>query len=351
MAEDTRHPPSGGTTRLALLRPLHGAARIGRVPFRSPRSTMTQRSDWPGGARFAFSVFDDPDSQTTAEGREVYALLADLGFRTTKGVWPVAPPRVPSDHGRSCDDAEHLAWIRTLEAQGFEIGYHNTTLHTSTREETARGLSRMAELFGGAPLTMAQHYNCEENIYWGDRRVGGWHRAVYNLATRGKNHDHFHGEDVGHALYWADLCRERIGYLRNFVFADIDTLAACPIMPYHDPERPAVRAWYASSEGANVESFVRTLAEANQDRLVQSGGACIMYTHFGHGFVRDGKLDARFVRLMTRLAGLGGWNVPVRPLLDHLRDRRGGQPHLLTDAQRRSIERRWVWHKLRFGTA
>jgi hypothetical protein len=311
---------------------------------------MSQRMAWPGGARFAFSVFDDPDAQTTADGREVYALLLDLGFRTTKGVWPVTGPGTPSDRGRTCDDPEHLAWIRELEARGVEIGYHNTTQHTSTREETRRGLARMAELFGERRLTMAQHFNCDENIYWGDHRVGGVRRAIYNAATRGQNHDRFHGEDEGHALYWADLCRERIEYVRNFVFADIDTLAACPLMPYHDPARPAVKAWYASSEGANVNSFVRTLSEANQDRLVESGGACIMYTHFGHGFVRDGRLDPRFVALMTRLAGLGGWCVPVRDVLGLLRERRGGD-HQLTDAERRALEWRWVWHKLRFGTA
>jgi hypothetical protein len=35
---------------------------------------------WPDGKRFAFTVFDDPDSQTWQAGREVYALLRDLGF-------------------------------------------------------------------------------------------------------------------------------------------------------------------------------------------------------------------------------------------------------------------------------
>ena len=38
------------------------------------------------GESFAFTIFDDPDSQTLEAGREVYTLLADLGFRTTKGV-------------------------------------------------------------------------------------------------------------------------------------------------------------------------------------------------------------------------------------------------------------------------
>ena len=68
-------------------------------------------------------------------------------------------------------------------------------------------------------------------------------------------------------------------------FPEINTLRACPIMPYHDPQRPFVNQWYASSEGANCASFNAMLTEAAQDRLEAEGGACIMYTHFGHGFV------------------------------------------------------------------
>ena len=56
---------------------------------------MPPRIDWPDGHRFAFTVFDDPDALTLEKGREVYALLADLGFRTTKGTWPVTGPGTP----------------------------------------------------------------------------------------------------------------------------------------------------------------------------------------------------------------------------------------------------------------
>ena len=74
-----------------------------------------------------------------------------------------------------------------------------------------------------------------------------------------------------------------------------------------------------------------------------------MYTHFGHGFVDGGRLDARFVRLMERLARKNGWFVPVSVLLDHLLERRPDP--VLTDAQRRTLEWRWLAHKIRYGTA
>lgn len=74
-----------------------------------------------------------------------------------------------------------------------------------------------------------------------------------------------------------------------------------------------------------------------------------MYTHFGHGFVTDGRLDPEFRRLMTRLANLNGWFVPVSELLAFLEHEQG--LHILTRAERARLERRWLFQKLRYGTS
>jgi hypothetical protein len=121
-------------------------------------------------------------------------------------------------------------------------------------------------------------------------------------------------------------------------------------MPYHDPARPFVKYWFASSEGDKGPAFIERISEANQDRLEAEGGACVMYTHFGHGFVDDkGRLVPRFVRLMERLAGKDAWFVPVSVLLDYLLVRRPDP--VLTDAQRAALEGRWLSHKIRYGSA
>src|SRR5690606_17184091 len=140
-----------------------------------------------------------------------------------------------------------------------------------------------------------------------------------------------------------------VRYCRNFVFSDVDTLAACPWMPYHDPRRPFVQAWYASSEGSNVNRFIRTLSERNQDRLEAQGGACIVYTHFGHGWVDRGSLHRQAAELLERLSRRNGWFVPVSTLLDYLRQQHGA--HTITDRQRRTLERRWLREKLLRGTS
>ena len=118
-------------------------------------------------------------------------------------------------------------------------------------------------------------------------------------------------------------------------------------MPYHDPERPYVNHWYASSEGRDIAAFNQCLSEANMDRLEEHGGACVMYTHFASGFVQDGRLDPRFKVLMERLAARNGWFVPVTTLLDFLLDQHG--PTVLSPRERNSLERAWLRSKLRVG--
>ncbi len=189
---------------------------------------------------------------------------------------------------------------------------------------------------------MANHYN-EDAIYWGPARLSGWRRGVYNLITLGRTRNRFFGQVEGHASFWGDVCRERIRYCRNFVYADINTVRMNPWMPYADPLRPYVRYWYSASEGHKAPAFLRTLQDANQDRLEADGGGCIMYTHFGHGYVQDGKLAPEFRRTMERLAAKNGWFVPVTELLDFLAKTKGVT--MLTDDVRRRMESRWLWEK------
>lgn len=310
---------------------------------------MAPEIPWPDGKRFAFTVFDDPDAQTLETGLSVYSFLSDLGFRTTKAVWPIRGGGVPSDHGSTCAEPDYRCWAQRLQADGFEIAFHNATAHTSPREETLRGLEAFAEYFGAYPSSMANHYANAEQIYSGDFRVSGAHRTVYNILTRWENKRVSFGHQPGHRLFWGDLLRKHIKYLRGFAFADTNTLRACPYMPYHDPDRPYANHWFACSEGSDVKNFNSTLSETRQDQLEEAGGACVMYTHFGHGFDSGGELDSRFVELMERLSKKNGWFVPVSTLLDYIRHHRG--VCTITRKQRRKLERRWLMHKVRYGRA
>jgi hypothetical protein len=306
------------------------------------------RVEWPEGKTFAFTVFDDPDAQTYEDGRLIYSFLQDLGFRTTRGVWPGPVVRERNSGGETCESATYRTHNQQLQEHGFEIGYHHTTPHDSTRDEIARGLDSFRDYFGTMPSSMANHYNAEA-IYWGGARLAPPMRRMYRCATLGRTAGRFSGHVRDTTFFWGDLCREHIRYCRNFVYTDVNTLAACPWMPYYDPLKPFVAAWYASSEGSNVDRFVATLSDANQDRLEAEGGACIMYAHFGHGFVENGRLHPEFARVMRRLSAKRGWFVPVSDLLDFLSATSG--PTQLTADQRSALERRWLWQKLFRGTS
>jgi hypothetical protein len=279
---------------------------------------------------------------------KVYSLLADLGLRTTKSVWPLRAVGTPRIGGATCQDHDYLQWVLGLQKQGFEIGYHNACNESSSRERTIQALDRFRQFFGCDPKTMANHSDNREGIYWGSARFTGMYQRFYNLVLRNKNNGYFRGHVEGDPLYWADICKQRIRYVRNFVFADINTLKMCPAMPYHDPDRPSVNYWYASSEGGNVTHYVKCLAEQDQDRLEEEGGACIMYTHFASGFCEEGVLDKRFVALMTRLSRKNGWFVPCSQLLDYLLCRK--TESTIAPVQRSRMERRWFMRKIFTGT-
>ncbi len=304
---------------------------------------------WPSGKRFAFTVFDDPDGQSLDTSERVYGSLADMGFRTTKAVWPMGPSGEPNSGGVTCACKLYGRHVLALQADGFEIAYHLGGPQSATREESIQALERFRELFGTPPTSMANHYN-REALYWGPDRLSGWHRSVYQMVTRGRNSDRFRGHVEGDAHFWGDICHSQIRYCRNFVFRDINTLRACPQMPYHDPLRPWVNLWFASTEGAMGPAFFSAIGEAAQDALEEQGGACIMYTHFGHGFVEDRQLKPRFRELMRRLSQKNGWFVPASTLLDHIRQSRKADT-VLSAAERSALEWRWLRQKLLHGVS
>ncbi|MCH7573871.1 MAG: hypothetical protein IIA59_01985 [Candidatus Marinimicrobia bacterium] len=302
---------------------------------------------WPNGKKFAFTIFDDTDHQDRVNVPPVYDFLQQHGLITTKSVWPLKGRETPLIGGLTCEDEDNRQWLLKLQNLGYEIALHNVTFHTSLRAETGRGLDRFQALFGADPKTMANHADCRESIYWGDQRLSGIRRRLYNLLTRNRNRGRFRGHIAGSPLYWGDFCKERITYVRNFVFQETNTLKACPVMPYHDAQRPDVNFWFASTEGSDVAAFTSAISEARQDRLETEGGACIMYTHFASGFYQDGRLNPQFAALIKRLAAKDGWFVPVGTLLDHIRQVQGD--YTLSGRDRSRLEWKWLRHKMASG--
>ena len=298
---------------------------------------------FPDNKKFAFTILDDTDLSTVENVGSVYRLLTELGMRTTKTVWPLASVRDGRYGGSSLQDPEYLKFILNLKGLGFEIALHNVRNHDSTREIIEQGLEEFRRRIGHDPRVHANHCENRDNIYWGAVRFHML-RPLYRAGSTLLDGHAFEGHDPGTRFFWGDLCKERVDYVRNLVFREINLDGVNPTMPYHDPSRPYVKYWFSSCEGGNATSFCDTICEANQDRLEAEGGVCIMYTHLACGFANAGRVDPRTEQLLRRLADRDGWFVPVSTLLDFLRDAR--QTTTISARELASMEWRWAFDKV-----
>jgi hypothetical protein len=297
---------------------------------------------WPGGAQFAFTIVDDTDFASVRSAKPVYDFLADNGLRTTKTVWPLRAMRKSVIGGQTLEDPDYRNWVLKLQARGFEIALHGVAPGISARSRVVGGLDYFREVVGADPTVHTNHVSQREGIYWGPDRLDGSLRWLYRTYRKTRTHLRYEGESPDSPHFWGDVCRQRVKYVRNFVFQDINTLKMDQLMPYHDTRRPYVRHWFSSSNGDDPEAFCRLISEANQDRLEAEGGACIVYTHLGVAFH---ELPAEFRRLITRLGRKAAWFVPATPLLDHIGNARGWTVVGENRQELARMQRRWAWER------
>jgi hypothetical protein len=284
---------------------------------------------FPDGKRFAFTILDDTDDATLENVRPVYDRLRDLGFRTTKTVWPMDCPEGSRIYSAAdtLQRQDYLAYVRSLIEAGFELGSHGATMETSGRERTQQGLGFLEREFGFLPRVHANHGQNRENVYWGfERFQSPLIRPLISIVgqhPRGQ----FTGETEDSPHYWGDLCQAHFDYVRNFTFSTLNMLECNPEMPYRVASTPQVRHWFSTSDASDVNIFRRIVNRAALERLESAGGIGLISTHLGKGFAREGKLDPGVDETLRYLADRPGWYVPVSTLLDHLRDV-GGSPIL-----------------------
>ena len=111
-------------------------------------------------------------------------------------------------------------------------------------------------------------------------------------------------------------------------------------MPYHDPLRPYVNYFFAHQNGADVKTFNQLLNESNQRKLEIEGGACIVYTHFGHEFYKNGEINVETRQLLKTLSNKNGWFCTVSDLLDYLKN---NNTNVISNNQRKYLEKKMVF--------
>jgi hypothetical protein len=297
---------------------------------------------FPDNRTFAFTIFDDTDLSTVENVAPIYRLLREIGMYTTKSVWPLASEADARLGGASLQDPRYMDFVRDLKNAGFEIALHNVRNTSSIREVVEAGLEEFRRLIGYYPRIHTNHSYNHENIYWGPGRFS--RIAPLYRAFMSNSRPRFEGHIENSQYFWGDLCRQRIEYVRNFVFREINLERVNPTMPYHDADKPFVNMWFSSSDAHDRSAFCELLSESNQDRLEEEHGICILYTHLACGFVNEGIVHPRVELLLRRLARKPGWFVPVSTLLDFLRQRNGTQS--ISATALRTMECKWLLDRL-----
>jgi hypothetical protein len=301
----------------------------------------------PPGKRFAFSVLDDTDDSTLENVQPLYAMLHAYGFRTTKTVWPLDCPEGSRNFfaAETLQDKPYLRFVHELADAGFEVASHGATMESSPRERTLEGLEFLRGEFGRYPKLFCNHGQNRENLYWGPRRFRtAVLRVLSRSLLRGDNHA-FEGEKEESRFFWGDVCRDTIQYVRNFTFDRLNLLAVDPGMPYHLPATPYVKYWFSTADAPDVDAFNRVLSPPRVDQLEADGGVCIVSTHFGKGFVKDGRVNLETERVLRYLAGKAGWFVPVSEVLDRLLE--AGRGRSLTRRDTLRLELRFLADRVR----
>ena len=275
----------------------------------------------PDGKSFIFSIFDDTDVSTLDNIRPIYDYLTELEIFTTKSVWPLDNEQNNSNYkgSHTLQHTEYVAYVKELARRGFEIAFHGASMESNKRDTTIEALKQFHEKLGFSPRTFASHAGNRENIYWGEHR---FNFAVFRLLYRLLNHskvDYYSGHNPQSQYYWADFCRDTFDYVRTFTYNDINLLNVGKF-PYRVKDRTCFKSCFYTSFADNVEEFNRLLSIKNQEKLLREQGVCIITTHFGKGFVKDGILNYTTKILLDRLAKQNGLFSPVCNVLKYMSD-------------------------------
>ena len=301
---------------------------------------MDKKLIYPSNAEFAFTILDDTDDTTVANGRPVYDLLCDLGMRTTKTVWAV--DTVPENQGpyfaaETLSDPNYLEWVHLLSAEGFEIAFHNATMGSSLRSDTINALDFLKNEFDQDIRLHCNHGQNRENLYWGVERYSSLTlRRALNLFARFRTLPKFEGNNPDSPYYWADVANEQISYIRAFTFRKLNCAKMIPGRPFHDSDKMHKPLFFNTVEASDVAVFNKFINKSSIDKLRNQNGWAIISTHLGKRFYRNNCLDPEFRKSMEYLASLPGWFVPVSQLLDFVGDEVGS--HEITKLERTKME-------------
>lgn len=281
---------------------------------------------WPHNKKFAFTVIDDTDNSTLDNAPIIYDYLISKGIYTTKSVWVRNGEEgnvYSSVNGDTLSNHLYFNWVKDIQSKGIEICLHSMSWSSSKREDVLEGFDFFEKNIGKSQV-LVQHNDIKENesIYWGSKRLVFPLNIFFEIMAyfnpKGVHSNIYQGEIESSMYFWGDICKEKVRYVRNFVFPEINLFRITKKILHVRKSTKYVNRWFLSSEAPDIESFVKLLSKENIDRLESENGICIIYTHFGNGFVKDGVLDDRFKNAIDYLSSKNGWFVPASDIFKHL---------------------------------
>lgn len=303
--------------------------------FRFEKRYFYIAMNFPQNKKFAFTIIDDTDGATIENTKPVYDFLYKLGFKTTKTIW--AFPSKDKFKGLSLQDYRYRQFINKLQRQGFEIALHSVGSGSFFRQDTLDGLEVFKQFIGHYPKIQINHAQNPDSLYWGIKRLS-FLKPFWRWSK-------FSGDNQKSTYFWGDYAKKYIKYIRNFSFNHLNTLKVDSIMPYKDPLKPYANYWFSASNAPDISSFLKITSHQNIDKLVEEGGAAILYTHFASGFIKGARLNLEFQKNMTYIAQKGGYFVVASELLDYLKSTK--KQNIRPQANIRKLELKWCWEKVR----
>lgn len=299
---------------------------------------------YPNQKQFIFSVFDDTDVSTLDSIKPVYDYLSSLGLFITKSVWPKHCDDKHSNYAgsHSLEDPSYANYIKELSQRGFEISFHGATMESSKREVTIESFNIFHEKLGFYPKSYSCHAGNTENLYWGQKRFCSlFTKKLYKLISQDSKE--YMGDVEGSPYYWGDLFKKHVQYMRTFTYDTVNLLHVSDQLPYKNANYPEVKGCFFTSDADNVEEFNNLISEKNQEELEREKGVCIISTHLGKGFVKEGSLNSVTKDLLYKLSRRNGWFAPVSDVLGFL-EYQGNHRAVISRSALLMLEIKWFIH-------
>lgn len=289
---------------------------------------LNKKLEYPSGAEFAFTILDDTDDTTVANGRPVYDFLVNCGLRTTKTVWAFDASlenQGPYFAGETLSSPVYLEWVHELVRNGFELAFHNATMGSSFRSETIKALDYIEREFGMSVRLHCNHGQNLENLHWGKDRYNSYLiKKIFRIFSKFSSQVIYEGNDPTSPYFWADVADQRLSYIRSLAYRRLNGRLISPGRPYMNIEKQKSCVFFNTADVPNVDCFNRLVTPKSIDILRKRRGWAIVSTHFGKGYYRKNKLDSEFRKTLEYIASKPGWFVPVSQLLDFLVAEMGG---------------------------